>query len=190
MPHVRGVVHNVIAQAVCYLILAIAFAVWPFVVRIWHKPFQSSVNGVLFIFSIGLFVMALVQVARALHLRPSKAEGTHLPKRQSLIVYDLFSEAIQRGEAALDKFRKNQLPLPTPEHLKQIRNELITISENFATVSERQKLRNGFQEADAAEAISARMYLPTDYDGDVVVELVGTLKIARRLRDRLYDERD
>ncbi len=109
-------------------------------------------------------------------------------KKLDITSYDIFDDLFQQGEAMMQKFLKNETPLPTENEFQQWDKQLIALAESCATIEERNKLRAGSPLHVSTEDIMA-IYLtvgtPTFAD-----KLAAKLQISRKIMERLRRESD
>jgi hypothetical protein len=134
-----------------------------------------------------LAYVALWALVISQHRQISKLKSH--PKKANIAAYDSLDGLIKQGEAMLEKFRKNESPLPTEKQFQQWDNLLIGLAESCATISERDRLRAGSVLNIASDEIMQVYVNVPEEHWPIVEKLTSKLKVSRGIKSRLLGER-
>jgi hypothetical protein len=128
--------------------------------------------------SLGALVISQMKEIARLRRRTKKPE---------IAAYDDFDGLVKEGDAMLEKLKNNKPPLPTETEVIQWNERLITLAESCATISERNRLRDGsvMEIKDAAEIMQLYVDIPNKEHYGIGEKLASKVKVSRKIMERL-----
>jgi hypothetical protein len=105
-----------------------------------------------------------------------------------MAAYDDLDDLVKQGDEMLERFKKNERPLPTESEFEKWNQRLITLAESCATIAQRNRLRAGSAlEVETEQIMSVYTHVAREHH-DTAAKLVSKLKVAREIMEGLRRE--